>query len=91
VFGVKATFQFGNDFNKIASYLANGNAVQLCLINPGHYIAAVAYDDEKQEIIFNDPWPGRFADQNGFNRRMGRAEVAANVKTFFIVYGVGDQ
>ncbi|MDR1587298.1 MAG: C39 family peptidase [Treponema sp.] len=87
VFGVPARFEWGNDFDKIAAYLVRGKAVQLCLVKPGHYVAAVAYDDEKQEIIYNDPWPGRFPDRNGFNRRMGRAECKANVKPFLIVYG----
>jgi hypothetical protein len=87
VFGVKAQFLWGNDFDKIAACLAQGRSAQLCLVKPGHYIAAVAYDDEAQEIIYNDPWPGRFSDGNGFNRRMGRAEYKANVKPFFIVYG----
>jgi hypothetical protein len=88
VFGVKAVFLWGKDFDKIAAYLAQGRAVQLCLVKPGHYIAAAAYDDEAREIIYNDPWPGRFSDGNGFNRRMGRAEFQGNVKPFYIVYGV---
>jgi hypothetical protein len=87
VFGIKAEFLWSNHFDKIASFLVQGNAVQLCLVNPGHYIAAVAYDEDREEIIYNDPWPGRFPDGNGFNRRMGRAECAANVKPFLIVYG----
>jgi hypothetical protein len=87
VFGVKAEFLWGNNFDQIASFLVQGNAVQLCLVKPGHYIAAAAYDEEKGEIIYNDPWPGRFADGNGFNRRLGEAECKANVKPFFIVYG----
>jgi hypothetical protein len=87
VFGVKAEFLWGNDFERIASILQSGRAVQLCLVKPGHYIAAVAYDDVKREIIFNDPWPGRFSDRNGFNRRMGEAEYKSNVKPFMIVYG----
>jgi hypothetical protein len=87
VFGVKAEFLWGNDFAKIASFLKAGRAVQLCLVTPGHYIAAVAYDDDKREIIINDPWPGRFGDGNGFNRRMNGTEGRANVKPFMIVYG----
>jgi hypothetical protein len=87
VFGVTARFEWGNDYYHIASYLAEGKAVQLCFVKPGHYIAAVAYDDEKQEIIYNDPWPGRFEDGNGFNRRMGKAECKANLKPYLIVYG----
>jgi len=87
VFGVKAEFFFGNDFNLIAKLLQTGRAVQLCLITPGHYIAAVAYDSGKREIIYNDPWPDRFKDKNGFNRRMNELEYKGNVKPFFIVYG----
>jgi hypothetical protein len=56
-------------------------------VKPGHCIAAVAYDDEKQEIVYNDPWPGRFPDGNGFNRGMGRAELKSHVKPFMIAYG----
>jgi hypothetical protein len=87
VFGVNARFEWGNDYSRITGYLAEGKAVQLCLVKPGHYIAAVAYDDERQEIIFNDPWPARFPDGNGFNRRMGKAECKSNLKNFLIVYG----
>ena len=85
VFGVKACFEWKADFDKVAAELSTGKAVQLCLKNPGHYIAAVAYDDERDEIIFNDPWPGRFKDANGFNRRLKRADFS-NVKPFRIVY-----
>lgn len=87
VFGVSARFEWGNNFNKITSLLTEGKAVQLCLINPGHYIAAIAYDDEAGEIIFNDPWQERFADKNGFNRRMNKVEFQINVKPFYIVFG----
>jgi hypothetical protein len=87
VFGVQARFFWGHDFAAITGFLSEAKAVQLCLIKPGHYIAAVAYDDEADEIIFNDPWPGRFTDNNGFNRRMGREEFKLNVKPYFIVYG----
>lgn len=85
VFGVKARFEWTAPFEKVIAELQAGKAVQLCLKNPGHYIAAVAYDDERDEIIFNDPWPGRFKDGNGFNRRLKRVDFS-NVKPFRIVY-----
>jgi hypothetical protein len=88
VFGITASFQWNSELAKVIANLEAGRPVQLCLVKPGHYIAAVAYDDEKREIIFNDPWPGRFPDGNGFNRRMTEAEFKANVKPFMIVYGV---
>lgn len=85
VFGVKARFEWTAPFEKVIAELQAGKAVQLCLKKPGHYIAAVAYDDERDEIIFNDPWPGRFKDGNGFNRRLKRVDFS-NVKPFRIVY-----
>jgi len=85
VFGVTAHFEWKADFDKAAAELSAGKAVQLCLKKPGHYIAAVAYDDERDEIIFNDPLPGRFKDGNGFNRRLKRIDFS-NVKPFRIVY-----
>jgi hypothetical protein len=88
VFGVNCSFFWGNDFDKIAVYLQTGHAVQLCLVKPGHYIAAVAYDDATREIIYNDPYPERFLDKNGFNRRMGQAECKVNVKPYMIAYGI---
>jgi hypothetical protein len=87
VFGVTARFEWSTGFDRIAAELQSGKAVQLCLVKPGHYIAAAAYDDGAREIIFNDPWPGRFSDRNGFNRGMGEAECKGNVKPFRIVYG----
>jgi hypothetical protein len=87
VFGVKCSFAFGGDFDKVASLLQSGKAVQLCLVKPGHYIAGVAFDDTARELIYNDPWPGRFKDGNGFNRRMGEVEFRGNVKPYRIVYG----
>ena len=85
VFGIKARFEWTAPFEKVIAELQAGKAAQLCLKNPGHYIAAVAYDDERDEIIFNDPWPGRFKDGNGFNRRLKRVDFS-NVKPFRIVY-----
>lgn len=85
VFGVKARFEWAAPFETVISELQAGKAVQLCLKKPGHYIAAVAYDDERDEIIFNDPLPGRFKDGNGFNRRLKRIDFS-NVKPFRIVY-----
>jgi hypothetical protein len=84
---VKAVFEWGADFDRAAAELRSGRAVQLCLVKPGHYIAAVAFDEGTREIVYNDPWPGRFKDGNGFNRRMGEAEFKENVKPYRIVYG----
>lgn len=74
-------------FDAVAQLVSEGRPVQLCLVDPGHYIIAVAYDDEREELIYNDPWPGRFVDGNGFNVRMSRAEYQANTKLFCVAYG----
>ena len=84
VFGAKGEFQWLHNFDKIAGYLSQGKTVQLCLRNPGHYIAAVAYDDTNEELIYNDPWPGRTG--KGFNLRMKRSEYDKNVTNYIIVY-----
>lgn len=86
VFDVTAHFQWINDFSAVAHHLQAGEAVGLNLIEPGHYIAAVAYDDETDELIYHDPWPERHADGNGFARRMSRDEYNGNVKPYGIVF-----
>jgi hypothetical protein len=50
-------------------------------------LAAMGFCEERREIVFNDPWPGRFADGGGFNRRMSETEFKANTKPYRIVYG----
>jgi hypothetical protein len=86
MFGLRGEFRFKALFESVAKELWEGNAVQLCLDKPGHFIAAVAYDEATKEIIYNDPWPERWPDGNGFNRRMGKAEFESNMKNFYIVY-----
>ena len=87
VFGARVDFRWGPTFNSVADFVAKGQAVQLCLENPGHYIAVVAYDAEKRELIFHDSWGARFKDgKGGFARRMGENEFQSNVKSFYLVY-----
>lgn len=86
VFNVEAEFKFLKDFESVAEIISSGFAVQLCLVSPGHYIAAVAYDEDTEEIIFNDPWPDRFPDGNGFNQRLDREKYEKNVEPYVIIY-----
>lgn len=89
IFGASAEFLPAKpQFGVLIDYLKAGHALQLCLVSPGHFIAAVAFDDEAGEIIFNDPWPGRDPEWkgDGFNRRMGRTEYESNVKNFTVLY-----
>ncbi len=87
VFGIEASYFEGPAWNDTVNELLKGHSVQLCLVRPSHYIAAVAYDDGSNEIIFNDSWPDRFADGNGFNRRLPKTEES-NLKNFYVVYQV---
>ncbi len=86
VFNADGTFVWLSSFRKLAAYLKLGCAAQICLVEPGHFIAVVAYDNKTDEIIFNDSWPDRFADGNGFNRRLDIDEFDRNVKKFAIIY-----
>jgi len=91
VFSAHADFAWINRFALLAEYLCKGYALQICLRNPGHYIAAVAYDEETEEVIYRDPWPDRLPDHNGFNRRLGVDEYIRNVKGYAIIYTGGNQ
>lgn len=88
VFGVDAEFRWGLKFQTIVELVGKGHAIQICLKNPGHYIAVVAVDYRTEELIYNDSWPSRFDDRDGFNRRMGRSGYEANVQPYYILYGV---
>ena len=52
-FGARAEVRGGSTFESVARELWNGNTVELCI--PGHYIAAVAYNDAGK-IGFKDSW-----------------------------------
>lgn len=89
VFNAKARFQWELTWNDVQDYVRKGKAVQLCLKKPSHYVAVLAYDFNTRELIYNDPYGARFQDgDGGWNRRMGKKEFEANVKNYFIVYGI---
>lgn len=85
VFGARCDFAWINSLGRISEYLAKGYALQLCYKSPGHYVAAVAWDDESAEIIYRDPWPGR-TGTDGYNLRMGQEEYEIEVQPFALVY-----
>lgn len=85
VFGVKAEYFESLTWSKLEQWLALGSAVQICLENPGHYLAVVAKDLVTDEIIFHDSWPARVGG-DGFSKRMSKSEFDTNVKNFCIVY-----
>jgi hypothetical protein len=68
-------------------WLKCGYSVQCVLKKPGHYISIVAYDDDKNEMIYYDPWPNRLGLKNrGIQERMSLSEFLDNVKKYCIVY-----
>ena len=85
VFGARCDFAWLHSFGGLSDYLIKGYAIQICLKSPGHYLAAIAFDDESGEIIYNDPWPGRLGG-DGFNIRMGSDEYEKNIQPFALIY-----
>jgi hypothetical protein len=89
IFGITGKYQvcdMAAYWGIVIGELLNEHPVELCLKIPGHYIAAVAYDLDVDEIIINDSWPGRFTDGlGGFNRRLTKAEIP-NLQNFIVVY-----
>lgn len=87
LFDAKANFLFIKDWEYLVSHIKKKCSIQVCLKNPGHYIALLAYDSKKDEIIFNDPWPKRKGLKNkGFNERLTKQEYQDNVQSFAIIY-----
>lgn len=81
VFGARCDFLWLNKWSSIVSRIGSGMAIQLCL--PGHYIAAVAYDDESDELIYHDSYP---KGRSGFSRRLTRETYSRECQPFALVY-----
>lgn len=88
VFGVWADFKWGAQPDVLMNHLMASRAVQVCL-KRGHYIALIAYDADRDEFIYNDPWGSYYADgKGGKHRRLTRDEIAADLQPYRIVYGL---
>jgi len=85
VFGIQ-TIVVPLRLDALREYLETNHAVQLLLKQPGHYIAAVAWDSETEEILYWDSWPDRFADKDGFNKRMSSREYQVNTHPTGVLY-----
>jgi hypothetical protein len=90
VFGVSAKFEWGATWDHIITELDRGRAVQICLTDPGHYIAVVAYTlDDGGFLVYNDSWGSQYSDgKGGHNRFMNKIELQANVEPYRIIYRV---
>ena len=80
VFNIDCEFIWLTNHFQLMDYFKAGCSIQLCLKSPSHYIAAVAYDLNTSEIIFNDSWP---RGNIGFNSRMSGIE---NLNNYAIIY-----
>lgn len=88
VFGVPARFQWGKDFDEIVDDVETGHAVMVNLKpgNTGHFVAVVAYDEERDELIYHDSWPEGIPGHNGFAVRLDRDEFNVT-QPYKIVFG----
>lgn len=88
VFGVPAAFDWGTAWGQIVADLDNGRAVMVCLKEPGHYIAIVAYDAHANELVFHDSWGSRPGLRNrGRAERMSVGELQSNVQPYRVTFG----
>jgi len=91
VFNIDSEYREGRNFEAIGNLLWDGNCVGLNLIQPGHYICAVAFSVYDGMIGFKDPWPGNKwpngieTDKNG-NKWFSKKDFIENIKPFYILY-----
>jgi hypothetical protein len=72
--------------DEAADRLSRGQALQICLINPGHFVAVVAFSPEENAFIMNDPWAGRWPGGSGWNKRLSLKEFLNNTKPLTVAY-----
>ncbi len=54
LFKQKAVYRRDLNFKNVAANLVIGQGVQLCMIDPGHFVSAIAYDHSDNTIIYLD-------------------------------------
>jgi len=87
VIGVHTQYETGLSWKRLVTFITGCHAVELHIISPGHYIAALAYDDKTEEIIYNDSWPSRKGLRNkGFHERLCRDEYESEFHKHGIVF-----
>jgi len=86
LYGIEAEYISRNLWWEVRDYLLDGNSVQLLLEDPGHFIAAVAYDKKTDDVLYVDPWPDRVTPTDGHLTRMKHGEFVENVRPHIIVY-----
>jgi hypothetical protein len=78
VFNAEAEFKYIKDFDVVAKLIKDGDkAVEVCI--PGHYIAFIGFDDEKNELIYHDSFSGP-------SKRMTKERYDKDVSSWIILY-----
>jgi hypothetical protein len=83
LFKHKAEFRPSLDWQGAIRLIQDGSALVKCLINPGHFIALVAFDDIKQEFIALDS--RAYIDDN-WNSRYDKIDYTTNMYVFASIY-----
>ena len=87
VLGKLCRYVPAHDFDDLVGYVKTGQAVQIVLIKPGHFVSVHAYDDFTDELIYVDPNDTPHTDGNWQNVRLPRAVHETNVRPWIVVYG----
>lgn len=90
VFNANATFFLKRSYEDVIVDLLHRRGCGICLKDPGHYLAVVAYDRKTKELIYHDSHPGR-TKTDGFALRMSEEEYRRNVQDCVTVVRSPDQ
>lgn len=85
VFGVDAEFMWISGMKTVIEGLKNGRPSQVCFIEPGHFVAIVAWDEEINNFIYNDGWPER-TRTDGFNLKIPFESAERLFQKYAIMY-----
>jgi hypothetical protein len=86
LFGCEAEIIYNPTYANLKIYIHCGNAVQICLKNPGHYIAAGDINSDG-EILTMNSWGTQPGLKNGgVNEVLTEHEYNTNVHSGVIVY-----
>ena len=81
--GHKSEFQMSLSWSDAVKLVRGGASLVKCLINPGHYIALVAFDDIKQEFIALD---SRAYIEDNWCSRYGFTAYTTNMRSFADIF-----
>jgi len=90
IFRVESEFVWGCHFDDLKKRVTVGQACVVLLKNPGHFITIKAYDEDTNELLYDDPWsenpwPSRSKGTSSFNRRLIEQDFS-NIDSFKIVF-----